>query len=382
MLAGDPALPATHADGSLLSGMPMSDNIKGATLMVGSLGLLTVNDAFMKLAASRAPFWQTVFVRGVVATALLAMVTGWQGQLGQACRLSRRDWLLIVLRTVGDTVSALLFLLALMSMPLANLNAVVQTLPLMNVLAAALLFGTPVSWQQSVSIGIGFGSVALIVRPGLEGFGRGRGVVLAVLSVLFMVLRDLTTNRLGEGVSSSLVALVSTAGVTLTAATQFIGLLWHDASSWRPPQPAELGLMALAGVFLVAGQLGAVMTMRVGQISFVMPFRYSLVVWSILIGAAVFDEWPDGVTCVGVLALVSSNCWLLLTAGTAERARPAANADTQPREQRCDGGGGGGERVPWQARLAAFWSCQALPRRARTAYVPMKRADGGGPALL
>ena len=46
--------------------------------------------------------------------------------------------------------------------------------------------------------------------------------------------------------------------------------------------------------------------MRVGDISFVSGFRYTTLLWALLIGYLVFDEVPDAVTALGALLIVGS----------------------------------------------------------------------------
>ena len=71
------------------------------------------------------------------------------------------------LAEAGGTVS---FLLALVHLPLANVSAVMQALPLAVTMGAALVFGEGVGWRRWLAILIGFLGVLVVVRPGFEGF--------------------------------------------------------------------------------------------------------------------------------------------------------------------------------------------------------------------
>ena len=85
--------------------------------------------------------------------------------------LSRRDWTVVVIRSFADIGASVLFLSALFHMPLANLTAILQFLPLVIALGAALFFNETLGWRRLSAIIFGFVGMGLIVRPGGEGFG-------------------------------------------------------------------------------------------------------------------------------------------------------------------------------------------------------------------
>ena len=78
--------------------------------------------------------------------------------------------MLIVARGLAEAAAAYFFLTALLAMPLANVTALLQMLPLTVTLGGALVFREPVGWRRWSAIIIGFVGMLLIVRPGTEGF--------------------------------------------------------------------------------------------------------------------------------------------------------------------------------------------------------------------
>jgi S-adenosylmethionine uptake transporter len=46
------------------------------------------------------------------------------------------------------------------------------------------------------------------------------------------------------------------------------------------------------------------MTMRVGDIGFSSPFRYTILIWAILLGFLVFGDVPDLMTLIGSTIIV------------------------------------------------------------------------------
>jgi drug/metabolite transporter (DMT)-like permease len=123
---------------------------------------------------------------------------------------------------------------------------------------------------------VGFAGVLLIVRPGTEGFTVYS--IYALISVLFVTLRDLTTRRLSGSVPSLTVAISAAAGVAL------FGAVGTATADWVPVSPRGWLLLGGASVFLVGGYIFSVMVMRVGDISVVAPFRYTSLIVALILG--------------------------------------------------------------------------------------------------
>lgn len=276
-----------------------SDDMKGAALMIAAMAAFTLNDACMKAATTELPLFQAIFLRGSL-TSLVLLALAWRVG-GLRLRFSRQDSLAIGARVVGEVASTFTFLTALKHMPLANLSSIMQSLPLLVTLGAALFFGEKIGWRRILAILIGFAGVLLIVRPGAEGFDRF--AVLGVVSVLFVVLRDLATRRLSPDVPSFSVAFIAAASVALSAG------LFVPATGWVAPGAANLGLIALAATCLIVGYLTAVMSMRVGAIAVVAPFRYTSLIFAIVLGLVVFGQFPDALTLTGAGIVIATGLY-------------------------------------------------------------------------
>ena len=133
--------------------MQISDNLRGAAFMTGSMVAFTVNDTFLKGLSLDIPLAQTLFVRGVGTTLFLLMISYFMGQL--RFDFSRKDWLLILIRAAAEIAAAYLFLTALFHMPIANVSAIMQVMPLSVALAAAVFFREPLGWRRVLAIAVG-----------------------------------------------------------------------------------------------------------------------------------------------------------------------------------------------------------------------------------
>lgn len=281
--------------------MPVSDNLRGILLMCASMAAFTINDAFMKSVTQSLPLYEAIGLRGVVSTiglTLFALATR-----AFRFRPSGREGGLILLRTVGEVASTTLFLTALIHMPLANLSAIMQSLPLLITLGAALVFGDRVGWRRMSAIIVGLIGVMIIIRPGTEGFDRW--ALLGVLSALFVVVRDLSVRPLRGQVPSALVALAAAVAVT--------GMGWIGTvlQGWQTPTGLELLKVTAAGLLLIVGYLTSVSAMRHGDIGLVAPFRYTSLLWAITLGFLVFGNLPDGWTLFGAAIVVAAGLFTL-----------------------------------------------------------------------
>jgi len=278
----------------------MSDNVKGASLMAASMAAFVLNDALMKLAAEAdIPLFQALLLRGMMTTVLLGLLVLWRREFSFNLPTGQRR--LVALRLCGEVGATVCFLTALFNMALANATAILQVMPLAVTLGAAVFLREPVGWRRWSAIAVGFVGVLIIVRPGSDGFNEYS--LLAMLAVVFVVIRDLSTRQLDAKVPSSLVALLTSIVITT------LGGLVTLTSDWQPVGGMTLVYLAGASGFIIFGYLFSVMTMRVGEVSFVAPFRYTVMIWAIILGIIVFGDYPDSWTLIGSAIVVATGIY-------------------------------------------------------------------------
>lgn len=279
----------------------MSPNIAGALLMMGSMLCFTLNDTLVKLTAGAVPLAQLVFLRGAMTTGLIFAARGHLGPLH--FRGSRRDWKFIVIRVAAELWITFCFLSALLHMPLGNLTAILQSVPLTVTLVAALFLKEPVGWPRGVAIAVGFFGVMLIVKPGTDGFSLWS--VYALGAVAGVTLRDLATRQLSPDVSSITVTLITAVTIMVLAG----GLSVFD--TWVAITPVLALFIFGAAVSIMGGYFLSVHVMRVGEVSFVSPFRYFGLVCAMILGAIVFGERPDALTLTGAAIVAGTGIFTL-----------------------------------------------------------------------
>ncbi|UWR22952.1 DMT family transporter [Sulfitobacter sp. S190] len=279
----------------------MSRNLAGALLMVASMSAFVFNDMAIKLTGGVVPLFQLIFVRGLLATTLICALAYAVG--GLRLRLPRADWGWIVLRGLSEVMVAYFFLAALLNMPLANVTAILQSVPLMVTLAAALIYRERVGWPRLLAIAIGFCGVLLVVQPGADGFTRWS--LFALGAALCVTARDMITRRISSQAPGWMVTLGTSLCVTLAAG------LGSTSETWVSVAPPTAALIALSAFSIVAGYFFSVQVMRTGDVSFTAPFRYTGLLFAIALGIFVFGEIPTAPTVLGAAIIMATGLFTL-----------------------------------------------------------------------
>ncbi len=163
-----------------------------------------LNDTVAKTLSDQVNVGEFIAIRGLFASAIIAvlvMATGHVRDIPKA--LSRQ----VLVRTMFDVVSTFLFIIALFHLPLPNVTAVLQAVPLVVTVMAAAFLGEAVGWRRLSAILIGFAGVLLIVKPGSDGFNSY--IWLALAAVFTVSIRDLATRKLNLTVPSIIVAFTN-----------------------------------------------------------------------------------------------------------------------------------------------------------------------------
>ena len=281
--------------------MALSPNTRGilatCLAMIGFIG----TDSCIKLASQALPVSQMVALRGV---AILAILVALAFATGAYKTLPTWRDKAVGLRAFGECMATLLYYHAIIAIPIANANAVLQTIPLAMVAVAALVFKEKVGWRRWMVILIGFCGVLLVIRPGGEGFQSAS--LWAVAAVAFYVLRDMSTRYIDPRLPAVSINLVT------SAAVMSMGFALSLFDDWVMPSPGALGLLALSACFLTMGYLAVTVAMRSGDVSVTSPFRYSIVLWALMIDLFIFGNRPDLTVIIGLAIVVGSGLYMIV----------------------------------------------------------------------
>jgi len=211
---------------------------------------------------------------------------------------------IVMIRYVSEVMGMVGMITALSLVPLSTVGAITQAAPILVVVGAALILGENVSWRRWTSIAVGFLGVLLIIQPGAEGFDLS--VLWALLAMVSMAIRDLTTRLIPEDMGSA-----SLATYTMMVAVPFaIGWTYIEGEALFPPNLNWFILIPMTCL----GSIGYVLlikSIRMAEVSVVTPFRYSRILFLILLGVLVFDERPDALTLLGAALVIGSGIYII-----------------------------------------------------------------------
>ncbi|MGL4438211.1 MAG: DMT family transporter [Bosea sp. (in: a-proteobacteria)] len=283
-----------------MPGATNASNRRGIVAMVAAQGTFVINDAFVKLATATYPTGQVLAIRGVFA-ALAALVL--VRLFGRFSDLKAMASPLVMARGGLEALIAFTFITALAHLPLANITAILQAATLIVVLMAAILGIERIGWRRLLAIMVGFVGVLIIVRPAAEGFTVYSLVALA--SAIMVGARDLLTRRIGAHVPSTVITFTTTAVVCA------VGWIIGMAETWQPLALKETLYLVGAALFVAAGNYSIIVAYRDADVSLVSGFRYTVLVFAILLGILIWGDWPDLPALAGASLIVGSGLYTL-----------------------------------------------------------------------
>jgi drug/metabolite transporter (DMT)-like permease len=270
--------------------------------MILAMAGFAVEDMFLKSVTAHLPLGQALLIFGLSGMAFFALLTRRRGEaLFHPALVSRP----MLVRSGFEVTGRLFYSLAIALTPLSVASAILQATPLVVVAGAALVFGEPVGWRRWTAITLGFVGVLVILRPGLDGFSLMS--LVTVIGLLGFAGRDLATRAAPMVLSNRQLGLYGLAMLALAGAILLAvegGARWPDATA-----ALQLAAMTVFGIFAYNA---LTIAMRTGEVAVVTPFRYTRLVFAMILGIAVFGERPDLLTLTGVALIVGAGIYTLL----------------------------------------------------------------------
>ena len=265
------------------------------------MGAFALADTLVKLSSAFMSPAQVLFFLmggGLIMFALMAKVRG--ESLGDPRAFAP----ILLLRYFSEVAGMVGMVLALTYVPLSTVGAITQATPILVAIGAVVFLGEQVSWRRWSSIAAGFVGVLLIIQPGADGFDYA--VLWAVLAMVALSVRDLTTRLIPTGMPST-----SLATYTMIAALPFsIAWVLYNGESLIPTQTNWLIVVPM----IVLGSIGYMLliaSIRMAEVSVVTPFRYSRIIYLLILGVVVFDERPGTLMLCGALLIIISGTYMI-----------------------------------------------------------------------
>ncbi len=292
------------------------DNIRGAAFMVFAMFCFAVEDALIKALAGAIPAGQ---VLGIICFGGFAAFLVWSAMRGeplwQPAYLNPK----VIMRSLCEVIGSCFFVSALALIPLTTASAVIQATPLVVAMGAALFLGQSIGWRRWIAIIVGFIGVLIIIRPGMDGFVPA--TLLAVGGMLGLAARDLITRSLTVDLTGPQLGIHAFGMVTPAA---FLLVILQGQSFVMPTAPQWALLGAGVGIGMLA-YLAIITATRGGNAGIISSFRYSRMVFALIVGYVAFTETPDAATLIGAAVVIASGIFTLWREARLRRASLTEN---------------------------------------------------------
>lgn len=249
--------------------------------MVIAMCAFAIEDALLKTVLARMPVSQVLMLFGLggaIGFGGLARLNG-----TRILPPGVASWPMLI-RSLCEVSGRLFHVLALTLVPLSVVTAVLQAGPVLVVAGSTLLYRERVGMMKWAAIFLSLCGVALLLRPDQASYSTW--AILAVLGMLGTVGRDLAARALPSGLTG---AAIGVFGFLATAMAGLLAGLWD----LRPPVRPELADLLVLGVAVAVGMLaytGLTAATRSGDAAVVAPFRYTRLIFGLIIGVTIFDE--------------------------------------------------------------------------------------------
>ena len=276
-------------------------NSKGIFLMIISMASFAVGDTFVKISGAFLSPAQIMFfliAGGLIIFAMIAKIKG------ENLLDSRAFSPVLLIRYLAEMIGLVAMIIGLTKIPLSVVGTVTQASPILVAAGAVFFFKEIVSWRRWSSIVIGFIGVVLVIQPGSQNLDYA--VIWAVVALVAFSIRDLVTRLTPPDIPSA-----SIATFTMIAAFPFTAVwVFFSGEKLFPPgiDWAVVSSMTILGSF---GYLLLITSLRLGELSAIMPFRYSRIVFLLILGVLVFGERPTASMLVGAALILISGVYIM-----------------------------------------------------------------------
>lgn len=265
------------------------------------MAAFAVEDAFVKAAANAIPVGQILLIFGFGGALVFACIA-------KLCkdRLFTPDSLSSTMRVrmIFEIVGRLFYVLAISLTSLSATTVILQATPLVVIAGASLLFGERVGLRRWVAILGGLVGVVVVVGPRSNSFSILS--ILAVVGLFGFAGRDLASRAAPVTVSTSVLGLYGFLAVFMAG---FLFACWEQAVFVWPT--AEVSLYLLGSILMgIVAYASLMKAMRTGEVSAVTPFRYSRLLFGMVLGVLLFGEHLSVQMLIGAGLIVISGLFM------------------------------------------------------------------------
>jgi drug/metabolite transporter (DMT)-like permease len=276
--------------------------ILGIAFKLASVVLFAGMTVCVKLLGEDVPIGQTIFVRGLISVAVLALLA-WRTEGLHLLKTS--NWRSHALRSLSGTVSMFCLFAAVTQIPLADVTAIAFTAPMFLTVLAMIFLGEKIHRFRWTALVFGFLGALIMIGPHLSfAESSSVGALTALGAAMFSAIAMTFLRSMSGGEHA--ITITFYFSLTFMACAALTSL-----QGWPMPTPAQAWLIALAGLFGVFGQLLMTYSYRHAEASTIAPLDYTNMVMSVLLGYLFFDEIPSLSIWLGAPLVVGAGLIIL-----------------------------------------------------------------------
>jgi len=278
------------------------ENLRGILFMILAMAGFAFEDLFIKMLSTHLPISEVIIILGFTGSIVFLIIA-----LLQRAPIFHKELLNkhVIIRTICELLGAVFFVTAIALTPLSSATAILQITPLLVTIGAVIFFREKVGWRRWTAVFVGFMGVLLIVRPGFEGFMPAS--IFALLGSLFLAARDLATRAMQVKLASVTIALYAFIAFGISGI-----LIIPFNSPMIIPTSNQIIYFIGASTFGVIAYYSLVISSRIGEMSVISPFRYSRIVFAMLLAIIILGERPDSLTLIGATIIVVSGFYTFI----------------------------------------------------------------------
>lgn len=283
--------------------------LAGIGFMIAAIFLLCLQDALAKFLTESFSVTQILAFRGFtgLVVILLAAAAG-----RAALRVPRGLRLLVAGRILCSGLAAATLYTGLQTVPLAEATALLMTSPMIITGLAALLLGERVGWQSWVAVVVGFAGCLVVLQPADLEVELGEAIIMS--GALAWSLSAILTRRIGSGVSAATQLLYLNLAFFLVCGAAL-------PADWQTPDLPGAALLLLLGAIGLFSQAALIHGYRLASPAVVAPFEYTALLWSALLGYAIWGEVPETHVWTGALLIAAAGLYIANREGRPARSR-------------------------------------------------------------
>ena len=288
--------------------------LAGIAFMLAAVFLFGLNSAVGKWLVAKYPVGEFMLIRSTLTLILLGPFIWYAGRAAFA-NAPRPG--LQLLRIVFSSAEVAMFFWAVSYLPLADTTTFYLAGPIYVTALSVLLLRERVGWRRWTAVLIGFVGVVIALRPSSSSFTLPALIALSGSVIYALVM--ITTRALRE-----------TNDITLMT-TYFIGAVAFGAATvpfgWVTPAPRDILFFCGVACANILAQFCVIRSLKRASASVVVPYQYTLIIWSVVFGWQMFGELPDAYTIGGAAIIVAAGLYIFWRERVVARQTPAVPAE-------------------------------------------------------